>query len=148
MVSVNGHQLNGFYSNGHTLHCSSDYERRPAIDVTPTAPKPGWRNQFAVFTHNLSWLDADGCSHSMTLRSDSLPDLLADLKALKAMIKAAKQQHQAQQPAAQPEPDSDIPPCKIHGTPMMRRQSKRTGGIYFSHKLTNGELCFGLEKKA
>jgi hypothetical protein len=30
----------------------------------------------------MNWLDSDGISHSMTLRSDSLESLMADLKLL------------------------------------------------------------------
>jgi len=143
-MNSNGH-VNG--TNGHVLVCSSDYEERSAvIDVTPTAPRPGWRDQFPTFTHNLSWVDSDGCGHSFTLRSDSLVDLMADIKAMKALIKASKAQHQAQQPETQPEHVV----CKIHGVEMERRVSKKTGGHYHCHRLagSGNDLCFGREKKA
>jgi hypothetical protein len=151
MVSANSIHSNG--SNGHFLHCPSNHE---LVDVTPmaTPPRPKWRDQFPQFTHNLSWLDADGCSHSMTLRSDDLQGLMSDLKLLKGMIKAAKQKaaesaSQSTQTTQTPEPDSDVPPCKIHGVPMERRTSKRTSGVYFFHRLPGSkELCFGREAKA
>ena len=152
MVAANGIHSNG--TNGHFLNCASDYEERPLIDITPApAPKPGWRDQFPAFTHNLSWVDADGCSQSMTLRSDSLSDLMRDLKLLKAMIKQAKESAKAQVPgdsqAPTVEPDSDVPPCKIHNMAMERRVSKRTGGIYFSHRMPGTkDLCFGRAPKA
>ena len=154
MVTVNGTNHNGYVNgtNGHTLICDSDYEPRPVIVITPSKPTPGWRDQLAPYTHCLQWSDSDGCSHSMTLRADTLEQLLADLKLIKQGIKIAKEKAKekakAQQPVTQPDPDSDVPPCKVHGTPMVRKQSRRTGEIYFSHALPNGELCFGREKKA
>lgn len=136
-------------SNGHFLNCASDYEERPIIDIAPAEPRPGWKDAFPAFTHNISWVDADGCSHSMTLRSDSLSGLMADLKLLKGMIRQAKEKAAESAPQqATPEPDADVPPCKIHNVPMERRTSKRTGGIYFSHRLPGSkELCFGRHPK-
>ena len=138
---LNGHD-NGV--NGHTLVCASDY---PAveIDVTPHQPQPKWQDQFPQFTHNLSWQDSDGISHSMTLRSDSLQALMADLKLLKGMIKAAKEQHSTANPT-QSQTQEECVACKVHGVEMERRISKRTGGHYFSHKLSDRELCFGRPK--
>jgi hypothetical protein len=81
MLAQNGVCLNG-HANGHTLVCESDY---PAveIDVTPSTPTLKWQDQFPQFTHNVFWIDSDGISHSMTLGSDSLQDILSDLKLLK-----------------------------------------------------------------
>jgi len=89
----------------------------------------------------------------MTLRSDSLPDLLADLKALKAMIKAAKAQHQSSRTespsaAADDTQSPDTQRCAIHNIDMPRRISRRTGGSYFSHVLPDNSLCYGRPKKA
>jgi hypothetical protein len=150
-MTPNGVYLNGHSTNGHMLTCASDYEPAPVLDVVAREPKPGWRHDFPLFTHNLSWVDADGCSHSLTLRSDDLPGLFADLKLLKYMIRASKEKAKERHPETsqgQPEPDSDVPPCKIHGSPMVRKQSRRTKGIYFSHQLPDGSLCFGREKKS
>ena len=58
--------------NGRIIYapCPSDY---PAIDVTPRpTSKPGWRNEYSIFTETVQWLDPDGVSHSLTIRSDSL----------------------------------------------------------------------------
>jgi hypothetical protein len=128
--------------------CASDYEERPVFDVVPTMPRPGWTDAFPAFTHNLSWIDGEGCSHSMTLRSDSLSGLMGDLKLLKGMIRKAKTKAAESQPAqTAPQPDSDVSPCKIHGMAMERRTSKRTDGVYFSHRLPGSkELCFGRER--
>jgi hypothetical protein len=146
MVSPNGNYLNG---NGtHVLDCPSDYEPAPIIDVTPSAPKPAWRNDFPLFTHNLSWVDGDGCSHSLTLRSDDLPGLFADLKLLKGLIRAsrekAKEKH-PDAPEAQAQPDTQH--CSIHDVDMMRRWSKRTQGHYFGHKCSDGSFCYGKKGK-
>ena len=89
MLSANDLHLNGQGVNDHVngkvayLPCESDYPPAPVIDVMPTAPTPQWRNEFPQFTHNLSWQDSDGLSHSLTLRSDSLQGLMADLRLLK-----------------------------------------------------------------
>jgi hypothetical protein len=147
MLSANDLRLNGNGINGKVayLPCSSDHEERPAIDITPSAPVPQWRAQFPTYTHNLGWTDNDGVNHSMTLRGDSLQDILNDLKLLKGMIRTAKQKHSDSNPT-----QSDTQPeqvtCKIHNTLMERRVSKRTGGHYFSHKLADRELCFGRPK--
>ena len=83
---LNGHGVNDHVNGyGHMLECPSDYEERPAIDVVPTTPAPLWRNQYPLYTHNLSWQDGDGCNHSLTLRSDSITDLLNDLKMVKVV---------------------------------------------------------------
>jgi len=74
---VNGTNHNGYVNgNGHFLDCASNYEPAPIIDVTPSKPKPGWRDQLAPYTHCLPWSDSDGCSHRMTLRADTLEQLL------------------------------------------------------------------------
>ena len=151
MLTANGTNLNNG-TNGHFLNCASDYEPSPVIDITPaTASKPDCTGQHATYTHHVQWLDSDNVQHGLTIRSDSLQGLLADLKLIKGMIRQAKAkaaEHAPPQATQTPAPDSDEPPCKIHGTPMVRRQSKRTGGIYFSHKMANGELCFGRTPKA
>ena len=147
---------NGTYHNGthdHYLNCASDYEPAPVIDVTP---KTGWRDQLAPVTWSMSYVDSSGISHSCTLRGDTEEEVLDMVKPLVAGIRKAKQMAKERQPQATQTPgavpytsapDSDIPPCPVHGTPMIRRQSKRTGGIYFSHKMPSGELCFGREPK-
>ena len=137
---LNDH-VNG--TNAHTLECPSDYP--PAIDITPSKPTPQWRNEFPQFTHNLSWTDLDGINHSMTLRSDSLQSLMADLKLLKSMVRQAKQQHADASPV-QPDTQLERVMCKVHGTVMERRVSKRTGGHYHCHKLAGRDLCFGRAK--
>jgi hypothetical protein len=128
-------------SNGQYPPCPSDYG-----PVPQWKPRPGWRDQFPAFTHNLNWADADGHQHSMTFRSDSLPDLLADLKILKAMIRASKAQAQAREPEPVPKETGDIPVCPIHKVSMERRQSRRTGGHYWCHEIGLKELCFGRKK--
>jgi hypothetical protein len=155
---------NGIGSNGSGIHaqlygpCASDYEA-VAIDVTPAAaPKPGWKDAFPQYTHNLSWVDSEGCSHSMTLRSDSLSDLMSDLKMLKNMIRQAKgkARESATQQDQQTSPDPqvqaanvpDVQRCEIHAVDMVRRWSKRTQGHYFGHKLPTGDFCYGRERKA
>jgi hypothetical protein len=148
MLAANGISSNNGVHAQLYAPCPSDYETAP-IDVTPTAPRPGWKDAFPQYTHNLSWVDSEGCSHSMTLRSDSLSDLMNDLRLLKSMIRQAKGKARESAPQqAAPEPDSDVPPCPIHGASMERRTSKRTGGIYFSHRMPGTkELCFGREPK-
>jgi hypothetical protein len=124
---------NIYNGNGHVhmLDCPSDYEPRPAIDIVPSKPSPKWRDQLAPYTHSLSWSDSDGCQHALTLRSDSLSDLMVDLKLLKGMIRASKAR--ATVVASHPESPTemgDVPVCKIHGVQMERRVSKRTSGHY------------------
>jgi hypothetical protein len=125
---------NGIYSNGvHT----------PAVSLPP---KSDWGQQWPQFTHNVGWLDTDGKQHSLTIRTDDLDELLATLTTVKNVIRASKAKAAASSQV--PAPDSDVPPCPVHGTPMIRKQSKRTGGIYFSHKMADGQLCFGRPAKA
>ena len=33
--------------------------------------------------------------------------------------------------------------CRVHGDPMVQKVSAKTGNPYWSHKMPNGELCFG-----
>ena len=151
------HNGDGVYTHELYPACPSDYE---AIDITPlpkAEPKPGWRDQHAAFTHHLQWADADGISHGLTLRSDSLQGLMADLRMVKGMIKAAKQKAAESQPqqAVQTQADGareskqpDVQRCKIHAADMIRRWSKRTNGHYFGHKLSNGDFCYGRTPKA
>lgn len=140
MVHANGSTSNGY--NGHTLICESDYPDVKAVDVTPKRT-PRWQDQVAKYTHNLSWVDADSCQHSMTIRADSLQELLDDLKLIKKGIQIAKAKSGKQNV---PEETGDIPVCPIHGVTMERRTSKRTGGQYFAHKTGPKELCFGRER--
>ena len=138
---------NGISGNGHVTHlvCESDYEDVP---YTPALPaKPDWTGQLSVYTHNLSWMDADQCQHSLTIRADDLQTLLSDLKLIKEGIRRAKQKAADAKPEAsdgQTQPERVV--CKIHGIEMERRVSKRTGGHYHCHRLGN-DLCFGWEKK-
>jgi hypothetical protein len=130
--------------------CASDYEAAPVIDVVPTAPKPAWRDQLAPVTWSMSYVDSSGISHSCTLRADSEEEVLAMVKPIVAGVRKAKQLAKDRAPQqASPEPDSDVTAWKIHGMAMERRTSKRTGGIYFSHRLPGSkELCFGRAPKA
>ena len=86
MVATNGTHHNNQHVNGKVTHlpCSSDHEPASTIDTTPFKPTPKWRDEFPRLTHNLAWQDGDGYSHSLTLRSDSITDLLSDLKLLKS----------------------------------------------------------------
>jgi hypothetical protein len=149
---------NAFHHNGSGVYtretypaCPSDYEVM-AIDVTPaTTSKPAWRDQLAPVTWSMSYVDSSGISHSCTLRGDTEEEVLDMVKPIVAGVRKAKQlaKDRVPQTQAAPEPDSDIAPCKIHGMAMERRTSKRTGGIYFSHRLPGSkELCFGREPKA
>lgn len=33
--------------------------------------------------------------------------------------------------------------CRLHGDPMVQKVSTRTGNPYWSHKMPNGDICFG-----
>jgi hypothetical protein len=150
---VHATNLNHNGTNGHFLNCASDYEERPLIDITPAAPRPAWRDQFPMFTHNLSWVDADGCSQSMTLRSDDLQSLMADLRLLKGMIKQAKESakekvHGDSQAPVELTAETDVKRCAIHNVDMPRRISKRNSGHYFAHFLPDDSICYGRERKA
>ena len=137
-------------TDSYTLECASDYPPAPTLTV-PMVVRPGWQSEFPRFTLTRSWVDADGHSLSMTMRSDDLPGLISDSRMLRAMIKQSREQHAARAGTpAEPAyvPDIDVPNCKVHGTAMIRRVSKRTQGVYFSHDLPNGDRCFGREKKA
>lgn len=136
MITTNGAHLNGVHVSNLWPPCPSDYEPAPA---NIPAKQTGWRDQFPAFTHNLSWVDADGLSHSMTLRSDSLQDLMADLKLLKNAIKQSRQQH-AEAPL---DAESDVKRCAIHGVDMPRRFSKRNQGHFFGHVLPDNTFCYG-----
>jgi hypothetical protein len=162
MVSANGIHSNGSNgSNGHFLNCTSDYEPRPlTIDVVPTAPTPKWRDQQAAFTHHIQWVDHEGISHGLTIRSDDLQSLMADLRLVKAGIREAKKQ--AAESASVPgdsqsgeshsptelTAETDVQRCRIHGVDMPRRISKRNSGHYFAHFLPDDSICYGRAPKA
>lgn len=145
---------NGIHSNGMAFPlCPSDYEPRPTASTpTPAAPaKPGWRDQFPLFTDHVSWTDSDGVTHGLTLRSDSLAGLMADLKLVKSMIRQAKAKHSSRQEKKQSATEAqgqepDVQHCKMHSVDMLRRWSKRTQGHYFGHKLPSGDFCYGKAK--
>jgi hypothetical protein len=148
----NGNGTNGVHAQQLYPACASDYEA-VAIDITPQAApaKGNWRDQLAPVTWSMSYTDSSGISHSCTLRGDTEEEVLSMVKPIVAGVRKAKQlaKERAPQQTETPVPDSDVPPCAIHGTPMERRTSKRTGGIYFSHRLPGSkELCFGREPKA
>ena len=114
------------------------------VQITDPTSQPGWRGQLAPYTHCLQWVDAHGCSHSLTLRADTLEALLADLKLVKQGIRITKQkatEHRDPQVPAVETPD--VMRCEIHGVDMPRRWSKRTSGSYFAHKLPNDNFCYG-----
>src|SRR5688572_8384084 len=116
MVTANGTYSNG--TNGHFLHGASDYEARPVIDVVPKAASPKWRDQLAPVTWSLSYVDSSGVSHSCTLRGDTQEEVIDMVKPIVAGIRKAKElakEKQTPQATQAPEPDSDIPPCKVHG---------------------------------
>ena len=147
MLSPTGTAFNGTNGCGTHLPCASDYEPAPILDTTLTAPTPKWRDDFPLFTHNISWLDSDGISHSLTLRSDDLQALFADLRLLKSMIRASRQKAPVDNPGKpQQNTEHERVVCKIHNVEMERRVSKRSGGHYFSHRLVGNDLCFGKEK--
>ena len=145
MVAANGHIHNGNPTNGVYPPCPSDY---PEPDLTSTlalTKAPGWKSQFPAFTHNMGWIDPDGNSHSMTLRSDDLALLMRDVKMLRAMIRASKEKGKEKEATTDsvPAESGNIPVCPIHHTVMERRQSRRTGGHYWAHKTGIKDLCFG-----
>jgi hypothetical protein len=136
---------NGIHLTSGYLPCASDYEPRPAIDVTPKPAVPGWRSRWPEYTHNVSWVDSDSKQHSLTIRTDDLDELLATLTAIKNVIRASKAK--TAETTAQPaESQPDVQHCHLHGVDMPRRWSKRTNGHYFGHKLPDGCFCYGRAK--
>lgn len=131
MLAESNHQGNSNYPP-----CQSDYEARPV--ETPRVGK--WSDQLAPYTHSLSWIDNEGTSHSLTIRSNSINGLLNDLRIIKGYIRAARGKHAGEESAPVSE---DVLLCTIHDVNMARRVSRRTGGSYFSHQLPSGELCYG-----
>ena len=117
MITQNEIHHNGNGTNGHYLNCASDYEPAPVIDITPAAPpKPAWRDQHPLFVHHLEWVDRDDVSHGLTLRSDDLQSLMADLRLVKSMIRQAKQKHSvpASPAHSQPQqPDTQTPSASV-----------------------------------
>jgi hypothetical protein len=143
---------NGIHSNGTAFTpCVSDYEPRPQEG---TAPQPKWRDQFPMFTHNVSWVDTDSKQHSLTIRTDDADELFGILKAVKHIVRASKEKaaettlHATQEPQEEvsAETQPDVMRCAIHGVDMPRRWSKRTNGHYFAHRLPNGDFCYGKVK--
>lgn len=40
--------------------------------------------------------------------------------------------------------DSDLSAnCRVHGDPMVQKVSAKTGNPYWSHRMPNGDICFG-----
>ena len=162
MVTANGphHNTNGANGqvNGAPAHVNGNGQitqmlEGPSdhIDVTPGPPRPKWPDTWAPYRHSLSWQDDLGISHTVSLCNSTLQGLLDDSKMIMAGVRKAKERAAQRQPqsGAQPvlEPDADVPPCPVHHVPMQRKQSKRTGGVYFSHKMADGSgLCFGRTK--
>jgi hypothetical protein len=142
MIANDIHHHNG--NNGHLLDCASDYEARPVIDVKPTAPKSGWQSQQADFTMNVSFLDSDNFQVSLTLRSDDLPALLADLKMVKTLAIKSRMQKEARGDAPV---EVETRTCPVHDVAMVKALSRKTGKPYWSHDLLGGDRCFGRTPK-
>jgi hypothetical protein len=130
--------------------CSSDYAAAPA----PKAELPGWRNQFPAYTHSMSWTDSLGITHSHTVRSDNLDEILREARITQEFVKAARARHEkstatAPAPEPQPEPEQneqtdsayDEPEpsrlwCERHQTWLQRRE--KHGNVWYSHKTAEG----------
>jgi hypothetical protein len=104
-----------------------------------------WHAGHPVLTHHLQWVDSDGCQHGLTIRCDSLDDLVRQLTQVKALIASAKAKADVQR-AQEPKVDLELPSrvCELHGNvPMYKAISKKTGKPYSSHDLPDGTKCFG-----
>ena len=89
--------------------------------------------------------------HGLTVRSDSLQDLIADLCLIKAMVRQARAkaaERAPEQDTPEPEPDGNARVCKVHSVAMVERISKKTGRPFLSHRMPDDTLCFGRERKA
>lgn len=124
----------------------ANYEPTPSVD---TVSQPKWRDQWPMFTHNVSWVDTDAKQHSLTIRTDDADELFGILRAIKHIVRQSKEKatETASQQAEPPAADTpDVVRCEIHGANMPRRWSKRTNGHYFAHKLDDGSFCYGKVK--
>jgi hypothetical protein len=120
-------------------------ENEPITPAPQHAPQEAhsWHAAFPVHTHSLSWVDGDGISHSHTVRSDDIDDVLRQVKTIKVVIAAAKAHNTKVQGVDTKEPGSLSPRrCAIHDAEMTRRTSKKTGKLYSAHDTAEG-LCFG-----
>jgi hypothetical protein len=141
-------QSNAF-RNGHTpangfLPCPTDYEPAP----TPKPELPGWRSAFPAHTHSLNWVDGDGISHSHTVRSDDIDEVLRQVRVVKAFIAAAKVRPEQKPAHAEPEqtdsaydapePDDDNY-CPTHGRTKLR--PSKYGGFFCAARLHDGSFC-------
>ena len=126
----------------------SDDEPIP-FEVTEPSHTPSWRDEHPALTHHLQWVDSDGCQHGLTIRCDSLDDLVRKLTQVKALISTAKAKADAQrtqEPKTDTEPELSSRRCELHDATMYKAVSKKTGRPYASHLTADGERCFGHKK--
>jgi|GEM_PF-3317044 len=107
------------------------------------------------YSDTLKWKDHLGVEHLLTIWADSIEQLVDDEKRIMGLIKASREQHQSsrtESPSAESKgtehQGEDVQRCQIHGIDMPRRISRRTGGSYFSHVLSDNSLCYGRPKRA
>jgi hypothetical protein len=78
--------------------------------------------------------ESGGLKHTLTIRSDTLAQLTADLREVANMIKAAKAKAEAQQTQVTAAMDQEkAPTCALHGVELRRQRSKDGAQSWWSH---------------
>ncbi len=108
----------------------------PAVAYKPDwqaqTPVHHWTDQLACVTHSVKFV-CDGIEHNVTIRGDSLDEVMVQVKQLTGMVKQAK--------ADRPDQAEDAAQmCPIHNAPMTRQSNER--GSWFSHRV-DGKWCKG-----
>jgi hypothetical protein len=112
----------------------------------------------------MSWTDSLGISHSHTVRSDNLDEILHEARMTQEFVKAARARAEkpvATTPAPQAEPEPQAEPqneqtdsaydepepsrlwCERHQTWLQRRE--KNGNVWYSHKTAEGWCRRGLK---
>ncbi len=132
--------------NGHFLHCESDYEPRPVIDIiAKQVVAKDWTQNLAPCTCSMSYIDHTGISYSVTFRGNSNEEVLEMMRPWIAGIRKAKA---SAGPVEEPVVERDVRQCKLHNVEMAKRLSKKSGKPYYAHAMPGdaGSLCFGRSK--
>jgi len=138
----------------------SQWEEVPTVPVVTHEPEPmpmleplrepSWRDCEPPIVHSVKFIDVYGRENLHVIRGDNLDEVLVHVRKLNAVLDAAKakarQSAQSIPATVQHSTDPGVKPCPLpehSGAEMESRISKKSGKPYWSHRMEDGELCFG-----
>jgi hypothetical protein len=107
------------------------------------AARPSWRDHEPAIVHSIKWVDANKHEHLHIVRGDTLDEVLLHLRAVKAVIAAARTRdaHPVAEELPQghelPMSDEQAPYCHEHDTRFFRNVW-RNGRVSWSHRKAGG----------